>query len=129
MDGFMLTNQHEDADGAQQLVAPFYTALSRCEQLWGDHAFQRWDQNVWRNQALAGMYDAQMLAVVVFSDDDFDSLLDRSDLVLAVTKNLFSDTGFEEAVRLGTNTPARLKERVGRIVAMLVDVVSSVTTM
>jgi len=100
MDEFMIENQNASADEAERIVEPFKEAISRTAKFWGDVAFQRWDGQRWRNQALAGLYDAQ---------------------IIAATQELFEDSAFEESVRLGTNTPARLHYRVQAVHQMLLD--------
>lgn len=68
---------------------------------------------------LAGMYDAQMLASSLISTKTFDNAMKNPKTVLSGTRELFSDQEFEEAVRTGTNTPARIKYRVGKMKEML----------
>ena len=112
MDHFMLKNVDIGEEEAAELVGTFTSAIGRVEQLWGDRAFQRWDGNQWRQQALAGLYDAQMIACDQITDRQFDQLGKDSERVILETRRLFADEGFEEAVRLGTNTPSRMKYRV-----------------
>ena len=112
MDQFMLKNVHIGEDEAAELVAAFTSAIGRVEKLWGDRAFKRWDGDQWRQQALAGLYDAQMIACDQITASQFDQLRKNSKRVIGETRKLFADEGFEEAVRLGTNTPSRMKYRV-----------------
>ena len=121
MDKFMMENQSIDMGLAEKYASDFRVALSRVSELWGDHAFQRWDGERWRNQALAGLYDAQMIASFELSDAEFRSLRNRSRDILSETKSLFKINEFEEAVRLGTNTPSRMKYRVEKIMSILKD--------
>lgn len=122
MDSFMLKNRSVSAEEASRLLTPFYTAIERTGKLWGDKAFQRWDGIRWRQQALAGLYDAEMIAASILSDKQFDRAAANSKKVVQETRKLFGDKDFEEAVRLGTNTPARLKSRVERMVELLVGI-------
>lgn len=120
MDKFMLDNRGKDQSFFLGLEASFSSAMSRVEAIWGDHAFQRWDGKTWRQQALAGMYDAQMIAVSELSEEAFQSALKRRVKIQNETKKLFETDGdFEEAVRLGTNTPARIKIRIKKILDLL----------
>jgi hypothetical protein len=100
----------------------FKTALERCESLWGDFAFRRPEGSGWRDQTLAGMYDAEMLAVMRISEQVFEQASGDSKAILAKTRSLFQDTQFEQAVRLGTNTPSRIDYRVEKVVKMLVGI-------
>lgn len=112
MDEFMRQNASIGESAARALVQIFDVAISRVEQIWGDRAFQRWDGKQWRQQALAGLYDAQMIALNQVSDERFERLRGIQDTVVAETQRLFEDADFEEAVRLGTNTPSRMTYRV-----------------
>ena len=120
MDAFMLENKDADADKANRLVAPFSQAIERTGYLWGDVAFQRWDGQRWRQQMLAGLFDAQMIAATLLSSAQANALAERQHDVINETKKLFEDSDFEESVRLGTNTPARLRYRVGAVRDMLI---------
>jgi hypothetical protein len=121
MDAFML--RHRDVDGGklESLISPFKEAIERTGYLWGDFAFQRWDGQRWRQQALAGLYDAQMLASSLLTSDQVAVIRERQEEVIRRTKDLFSNSEFEESVRIGTNTPARLRHRVTAVRDMLIS--------
>lgn len=121
MDSFMLDNRSASVDAANGLVSPFSVAIDRTGQLWGDVAFQRWDGQRWRQQALAGLFDAEMIAAIMLQEDQIRTVSAKSDVLVEKTKELFSDDEFEEAVRTGTNTPARLKYRVERMYELLIE--------
>lgn len=61
---------------------------------------------------LAGMYDAQMIAVSMADDKRISALVGRRDDVVTGTRELFSDPDFETAVRVATNTASRVIHRV-----------------
>ncbi|WP_156647871.1 hypothetical protein [Methylobacterium sp. Leaf87] len=84
-------------------------------------AFQRWDGLRWRQQALAGLYDAEMIASSLISNEQVKSISKKQSRLIEETKRLFSDSEFEEAVRLGTNTPSRIKLRIEKVRDMLLD--------
>jgi hypothetical protein len=119
MDDFMRRWQHAPTDHVQLLRTQFNVALSRCEQIWGDLSFRRPEGNGWRDQTLAGMYDAQMIAVSQVSEVTFEHAVHEAPNVVQATKELFADAEFDKAVRTGTNTPARIKHRVNRMRAIL----------
>ena len=121
MDQFMRRHSDLDSNGASVLVGMFSSAIQRVERLWGGHAFQRWDGDRWRGQALAGLYDAQMIASDQLSEEQFTSLRRKRTRIVSETKRMFSDSTFEEAVRLGTNTPSRMTYRVERTLATLLE--------
>lgn len=119
MDEFMRTHREPVKPALDSLQAAFDFALQGCEGLWGPRAFQRPAGAGWRDQALAGMYDAQMVAVDIVGPRVIKRLADRRAEVLAATKSLFDDPQFEEAVREATNTPTRIRYRIGRMSEML----------
>lgn len=122
MDEFMLNNRNVDGNKVNKLIQPFSGAIERSVQLWGDVAFQRWDGQRWRQQALAGMYDAEMIAGSLLSDKQINSVTAKSGDIIKGTKLLFSNSDFEEAVRLGTNTPSRIKLRIEKVRDMLLSI-------
>ena len=119
MDDFMRGNQAAPADRVVIITQPFTTALGRCEQLWGDKAFRRPEGAAWRDQTLAGMYDAQMISVAKLSEDAFGSALQHKQELATRTRALFNDDEFDKAVRTGTNTPSRIKYRVQKMKELL----------
>ena len=121
MDDFMITNQNIEGAGLNNLILPFGSAIERVALLWGDVAFQRWDGQRWRQQSLAGLYDAEMIASSLLTSAQIAAVSRKRDDIVEATKNLFSDSDFEEAVRLGTNTPSRIKYRIERVYNMLLD--------
>lgn len=120
MDRFMLTHRNDPADAIAQMEQRFATAIQRVQSIWGNHAFQRWDGKAWRQQALAGMYDAQMIACSEITEADYQTTLQRKGQIMTATRHLFAnDKEFEEAVRLGTNTPARIRLRIEKVLEIL----------
>jgi hypothetical protein len=116
MDRYMAQRHEIGRSGLLELRQDFIRSIRACEKLWGDHAFQRPDKDGWRAQALAGLYDAEMVAVSLLSDAELNELFRRSEEVVEMTRALFADSEFEGAVRTGTNTPARIKLRIDLVV-------------
>lgn len=125
MDQFMLQHSRLEESAVGDVVETFAEAISRVEQIWGERAFQRWDGTQWRQQALAGLYDAQMIACNQVENHTFEVLRQIRENVVAATKDLFEDSEFEEAVRLGTNTPSRMIYRVQSTLRCLKELASS----
>lgn len=121
MDNFMLGNRDVEGENLRDLVKPFHNAIDRTYKLWGDAAFQRWDGSRWRQQALAGLFDAEMIASSLLTEKQFSAIEPRRDELIEATKNLFRSNDFEEAVRLGTNTPSRIKLRIEKTLDMLLS--------
>jgi hypothetical protein len=112
MDYFMLDNVEAAPRMLRHYRDIFETTIGVVERLWGDHAFQRPSGQGWRDQTLAGMYDAQMVAVSELQGPAQQQLIDCAPRVLTATRDLFHDSTFEVAVREGTNTPGRVQYRI-----------------
>lgn len=113
MDGFMRDNQTAGTQTLERFQNLFRRSISACQKLWSDVAFKRPEGNTWRHQMLAGMYDAQMLAVAELTDAQIAMLARKPKETVKTTRQLFqSDHTFEESVRRGTNTPSKIAYRV-----------------
>lgn len=119
MDDFMQKHQKVSEAELKNLKSDFVKALSRCQKLWGDNSFHRYGEKKFRDQFLAAMYDAEMIAVSKLSSAAFNNLLSKKAVVIAETKKLFNDSKFEEAVRVSTNTPSRVRYRIEKVMEML----------
>ncbi len=116
MDLYMEVHQSPGDDELSAIGAQFNRALGTCENLWGVHAFKRPEKDGWRDQALAGMYDTQMVAASLLSDDEIRVLSAAKDELVHATRQLFlDDEEFDAAVRVATNTPTRVRYRIGRL--------------
>ena len=119
MDDFMAAHITPTPSELTQFRQRFETALLRVEALWGSHAFRRPEGQGWRDQYLAGLYDAQMIAADALTDEEFTALTVDPRRVVTATRTLFTDVEFENAVRQATNTPARVKLRVQMMIDRL----------
>ncbi|WP_162251738.1 DUF262 domain-containing protein [Cellulomonas sp. Root137] len=117
LDRFMLENHDAGPSRIAELAARFTRALEWCERIWGPHAFQRHDGTQWRDQMIGGVYDAQMVAVDALGDSQLQSL-DPGE-TRERTRHLFRDLEFDTAVRLSTNTSARVSYRIEKTIALL----------
>ncbi|KQY47977.1 hypothetical protein ASD18_12180 [Cellulomonas sp. Root137] len=66
---------------------------------------------------IGGVYDAQMVAVDALGDSQLQSL-DPGE-TRERTRHLFRDLEFDTAVRLSTNTSARVSYRIEKTIALL----------
>lgn len=119
MDAYMSDHARPSRHDRAVLAAAFRTALSRCEQLWGRLAFRRPDGDSWRDQDLAGLFDAEMLAAEQLTEAQFVRLVQEPGAVAEMTRSLFADPEFESSVRTQTNTPQKVRTRVSRMIAAL----------
>jgi uncharacterized protein YaeQ len=123
MDKFMKDHRAASEHEVAHWRDIFERSIQACRQLWGDLAFKRPAADAWRHQMLAGMYDAQMLAVAQLTEEQIASLANQSARVVEETRLLFnSDEEFEESVRRATNTPSRIVYRVNKIMDTLASI-------
>ena len=66
---------------------------------------------------IGGVYDAQMVAVDLLDDTQLGRLAARR--VVTATQQLFRDPDFDTSVRLSTNTSARVRYRIMRMIDLL----------
>lgn len=122
MDRFMEENRDPSASQLRAMRRDFTEALGRCEEFWGEHAFKRFERDGVRNQFLAGMYDAQMVAVSRLTSKQVVSLSQKSQRIKTATQRLFGrGEEFESWVRYGTNTKSSVVNRINAITTLLVD--------
>lgn len=119
LDSFMVRNQYAKRPLVKQLREDFIRSLGACESIWNEHAFRRHTGSDWRSQFLAGMYDAQMLAVGEMSDAQLRKAFRKPDVIVEQTAALFDDSDFEKSVRQGTNTPSFVRNRVNALINLL----------
>ncbi|MGK9272685.1 DUF262 domain-containing protein [Williamsia muralis] len=117
MDQFMMANQFLGRRQLMQLEGKFIRSLGACEQILGEIAFKRYGNGAWRDQTLAAVYEAQMIAMSMLSEAELERLQtsNRARVRPAIRK-LFQDPDFDLAVRTGTNTPTRVVYRVEEMV-------------
>lgn len=108
LDNFMSMNRDVDDRGRARLSSQFAASVSAAEAIWGSDAF-KWPG---RDQSLAGLFDAQMIALSELTDPELARAIEKPSRTRAHVDRLFNDPEFEGAVRQGTNTPARLRTRV-----------------
>lgn len=119
LDGYMVKNQHMKAARIKTLREDFLRSLNACQMIWGAQAFKRHTGTGWRSQFLAGMFDAEMLAVGELTDSQLAKAITKSTTTVKRTAALFEDADFEKFVRQGTNTPSFVRNRVKTVIELL----------
>jgi Protein of unknown function DUF262 len=119
MDNFMAQNIVEGSEHIEILANRFDRALRGCEKIWGDLAFRRPDGDNWRDQLLNGLYDAEMIAVDLLSEESLNRATELSEEIITKTKKLFENRDFDASVRQGTNSPEKIRFRVQSILEIL----------
>ncbi|EKO3818309.1 DUF262 domain-containing protein [Vibrio harveyi] len=119
MDDFMSKNRNPDVE---QLRAMFNRSIFACEQIWGQHAFEKPQNGGWRDQLITPLYDAQMVAITLLDDDKIEYLAENSDAVLNATAALYSeDKDFLKSVSQATGDTSAINIRVSKLYEMLVN--------
>ena len=116
MDEFMAENATISKNQRKQLADRFNRAISGCESVWGSFSFRRPEGGgSWREQLLNGVFDAQMVAVDLLTDQELEALIKIPGAAQDAMRILFSDTKFDRASREATNTPSRVKLRITQV--------------
>ena len=121
LDRYMMTNRFIDPPELASLERTFAGSITTAEAVWGSRAFKR----PGRDQALSGLFDAQMIALSELPESAHTTLIQKRSAVARSTDALFDDATFDEAVRRGTNTPQRLRDRTQKLYAALVELVEA----
>lgn len=114
LDHYMAENRFADDKALSALTRAFSRSIETAEAIWGPEAFQR----PGRDQALAGLYDAQMIALSLLPEKVLPILVRKRATVVKRAATLFDDVEFDESVRRATNTPARLIYRTEKMMAV-----------
>lgn len=115
MDDYMAEFSNPSSNWIQDTKRQFINTLDTVYSIWGESTFQRPQ----REQALAGVYDAQMLAIASFDDDDRQKLIESRNEIVAEWIELFNNEDFYKAVTNGTNAKGRLIYRVSTLEDLL----------
>ncbi len=86
MDIFM--EKYREID-TKQLEIKFKRAIDSCERLWGRYAFYKPTRETWRSQLISPLYDAQMVAVAMLTDEQLSNAIENQGQVIEATKDLF----------------------------------------
>jgi len=120
MDRFMMKNRLSNAVELEAFRKSFEEAINTCKAIWGVHAFKRPISQGWRDQFLAGMYDAQMVAVSLLGKSGrARAVRDKSSILSATRERFLNDADFERSVRQATNTPSRIVYRIQIVQSIL----------
>jgi hypothetical protein len=122
MDEFMASRREEAPESYEN---QFNRAILGCEALWGDRAFQKPIQKSgWREQFIAPLYDAQMVAISELTEDELKKLKALSDDVVKVTRLLFEeDAEFLKAVTQATSDSSQIRIRVTRLLEKIRELI------
>lgn len=120
LDLYMVVNRNPKESELVRLRRHFEHSITVAEAIWGGAAF-KWPG---RDQALAGLFDAQMIALAEIGPARHQELVQHARSVRAAVDRLFKQDEFEEAVRQATNTPARLRYRVRKLHGALLAALS-----
>jgi hypothetical protein len=107
MDDFMSENQRMDSRALMAAKADFENTLESVKAAFGDHAFNRWvpDKGAWRQQVLASLFDAEMLAA---RGKDPNALRERKQSIENRMKDLFRRPGISGGNRRGDEHPCSI---------------------
>jgi hypothetical protein len=118
MDEYMAKGQKMGKADIDASRDDFLATLDVVEAAFGAHAFRRWmpEQDRWREQVLAALFDAQMFAA---RGRDAAQLRRKRSSITRRLQRLFSDTEFRQAIDAATNTPRLFRFRIQAVKDLL----------
>jgi len=117
MDQFMAEHRRGNV---KEFEGQFTRAIEGCEEIWGEHAFQKPNESGWREQLISPLYDAQMVAVSLMKPKKIKLLCEQKKKVIAGTKKLYEkDPVFLKSVSQATGDASAIFTRVNAISKML----------
>lgn len=120
MDDFMAENQFHEVNKLRDL---FNFSIEGCQKIWGDFAFQKPLNDGWRDQLIAPLFDAQMVAVSLLSEERILELERNNEAILEATRDLYeNDPEFHKSVTQATGDSLAIRNRVSKLKIMLESV-------
>jgi hypothetical protein len=118
LDSYMDQNAKMSSEQLAEAKNDFLSTLNVVEACFGNYAFRRWvpERNLWRQQVLASLYDAEMFACRGLS---VESVYQKQDEIISNLKDLFQDKEFRKAIDVSTNTPVYFRTRIEKLKRML----------
>jgi hypothetical protein len=122
LDRYMVDNQRLPKAKLQLLRAEFLNTISAVEAAFAEHAFRRYqpEKDRWRQQVLASLYDAQMLAC---HGRDPEQLRPHRQRIVAKMKRLFEVEEFQASITSATNTPSSFQFRIRMLQELITSVI------
>ncbi len=123
LDLYMQENRNPNQDEIQRLRALFNNSIQICEDLLQGNAFYKpTSQTTFREQLIAPLYDAQMIAVsILINEGHLSQLLqiDRTELRLRLFDLFQSNEQFIKSVTQATNNASNINTRIRTIYDLL----------
>lgn len=116
----MATNRNPDNETLSAFRYDFLETLNIVTSVFGIHAFHRWmpERQIWRNQVLAALYDAQMFSCQYCKKE---LLIPYADTIVTKFKELFVDDEFRRSIDAATNTPSYFKDRIRQLRRLIAE--------
>ncbi len=117
MDIFMSKHRNDNVTNFRET---FTKAIVGCENIWGQNAFQKPIPNGWRDQLIAPLFDAQMVAVALLTDERIQYLSNNVESLLNATQNLYeNDRDYLKSVSQSTGDAWAIRTRISKMHEML----------
>lgn len=122
MDDFMRAHRNVGQQKLQEFQMLFESAINSCQQIWGNHAFERPLGQNWRNQMISPLYDAQMVSVASLTAQKRQEAMVRRAEIIDATRDLFGDEDFVKSVTRATNNAGSVRKRISSFNQMFTDI-------
>lgn len=121
MDKYMADNQFMPKQRVEDLRDDFLYTLDMVDEAFGEFAFRRWipEKQQWRGVILASLYDAEMLGIRGFTDNE---IAGRGAEIIEGLKQLFLEPDFRRSIDAATNAVASFRYRVQRVSDLLYEI-------
>jgi hypothetical protein len=120
MDRFMRLHRNAKPPMCAELRAKFLSCLKACEEIWGTHAFHKPTGAGWREQFIAPLYDAEMVAVSQFTPKQLAKITSaKAKVVSSFIKTFREDDAFSKSVNQATNNLSNVRKRITAVTDIL----------
>jgi len=116
MDRYMQDNMQISDERIDELRKLYTKMQQRAEQLFNTCAFRRWnnEKGEWRDQQNTAIYDAQSMALMSFTDEEFDKLKDKKEEAIAAFRDLFKDEAFLKSINSAISSKNSYNTRLSK---------------
>lgn len=125
MDDFMFSNKNATQNKIALIKADFERSLNLCIQIWGKSVFYKPNGDEWRTQMIAPLFDAQMLAMHLLTDQQSEAAVANALKIVRSSRDLYlKDINYKNAVDRATGNPQNIKRRISLLHNMILNVIA-----
>ena|SRR2546423_2318777 len=121
LDKYLSDNRHMPPNEIQDAEVDFMKTLAVVDAIWGENAFRRWtpERNKWRNQILASLFDAQMIAS---RGVELEKAKTKRNEIISKFQALFEHEEFQKSIK--ASVPDYFKLRIQAVKNIIESVIA-----